>query len=246
MTLSKEDILSKIEEVPFWGQSIPLGHGIITPGKVMDNLLTVKRLQLPDNLRGKRVLDIGAWDGFYSFECERRGASDVVAIDNLCRMQKPDEKQYDELGSKGFLVAKEILKSRVKYFDMDVYNISPEKIGLFDVVLFLGVLYHLKYPLLALEKITGVCKDLLIVETAFLRTIIGEPILQYVEGDSYNQDPTNWHIPNILAMKGMLRDVGFKKIEIVWKTPLRWKVLLKCIIDRRLSIRSRLILKAYK
>ena len=91
MSFTKDEIVEKVKSVPFWGHSIDLGQGITTPGRVMNNLSTVKKLQLPDDLSGKRVLDIGAWDGFYSFECEKKGA-EVVAIDNLCRMQKEDEK----------------------------------------------------------------------------------------------------------------------------------------------------------
>ncbi len=245
MPLTKAEILKKIQEVSFWGQSIPLGEGIVTPGKVMDNFLTLRRLHLPDDLGGKEVLDIGAWDGFYSFECEKRGAK-VFAIDNLCRMMRPDEKKYAHLGSKGFQVAKEILGSKVKYRNMDVYDISPEKIGRFDIVLFLGVLYHLKYPLLALEKIAKVCKDLLIVESAFLRTLSRRALLQYAEADSFNQDPTNWHIPNVRAIKAMLRDVGFRKIEVIYKTPLQWKDLLKCILKLRMPTYGRVILRAFK
>lgn len=86
MSFLKEEILKKEAKVPFRGHSIPLGHGIVTPGRVMRNLKTLERLKLPASLSGKRVLDICAWDGYYSFECEKRGAAEVVAIDNLARM----------------------------------------------------------------------------------------------------------------------------------------------------------------
>lgn len=246
MHMSKEQILARIKEVPFWGHSIPLGEGIITPGKVMDNLITINRLDLPNDLSGKRVLDIGAWDGYYSFECEKRGAKEVVAIDNLYRMQRPDEVEYANLGTKGFQVAKEILQSKVKYFDLDVYDISTEQLGEFDIVLFLGVLYHLKYPVLAFEKISKVCKNTLIIETAYLKNVTNRPLLEYVQGSSFNQDPTNWHLPTISAIRAMLRDVGFKQFEVLHKTPLHWKDLAKGLIRRNMPVHGRVIIQATK
>ncbi|MDD5258629.1 MAG: DUF1698 domain-containing protein [bacterium] len=246
MTMSKEQILAKIKEVPFWGHSIPLGEGIITPGKVMDNLITINRLDLTDDLKGQRVLDIGAWDGFYSFECEKRGAKEVVAIDNLYRMQRADEVQYANLGTKGFQVAKEILQSKVKYVDLDVYDIDSKKLGEFDLVLFLGVLYHLKYPVLALEKIAQVCKKTLVIETAYLKNMTNRPLLEYVQGSTFNQDPTNWHLPTISAIKAMLRDVGFTGFEVLHKTPLHWKDLAKGLLRRDMPVHGRVIIRATK
>ena len=245
MSFTKDEIVEKVKSVPFWGHSIDLGQGITTPGRVMNNLSTVKKLQLPDDLSGKRVLDIGAWDGFYSFECEKKGA-EVVAIDNLCRMQKEDEKEYSDLGNKGFLVAKEILNSNVEYRDMDVYDISREELGVFDIVLFLGVLYHLKYPLLALEKISTICKDTLILESAYWKSVSQKPLIRYAEGDSFNQDPTNWHIPNIPALESMLRDVGFKKVDVLYTTSMTLKSFVRGIVKKISPFYGRVIIKAFK
>ena len=98
-------------------------------------------LDLPASLEGLTVLDIGAWDGFFSFECERRGASRVVAADYYS-WHGPG------WGTKaGFQLAREALGSRVEDVDIDVMDLSPERVGTFDVVLFLGVLYHLRHPL---------------------------------------------------------------------------------------------------
>ena len=73
------ELKQEVEKIEWW-HKIDLGNGIITPGKV-NTFEKLKRIGLPDDLTGKSVLDIGAWDGFYSFEAERRGASRVVAID---------------------------------------------------------------------------------------------------------------------------------------------------------------------
>ncbi len=251
--LTKEEIDQKVASIPHWGQSIPLPYGIITPGAVMDNIKTLEKLELPKDLRGKKVLDIGAWDGFYSFECEKRGAN-VVAIDNYYRMERSEERVHGSLKNTGFNVVKEILNSRVDYRDLDVYDISKDRIGSFDIVLFLGVLYHLKYPLLALEKIFEVCKDMVVIETSFCRTLARAPFLYYVEGESLNNDPTNWFIPNIKCLEGMLSDVGFRKIEVIYKSPILFKPRIKKAVAARfiakniLSLMSigRAVIKAYK
>ena len=125
-----------------------------------------------------------------------------------------------EAGYQVFLVEREnTLGGNLR--NLDVYDINPDEIGRFDVVLLLGVLYHLKHPVLALERISEITKDQLIIETEWLRSpLIKRPILEYIESDSVNQDPTNWCRPNILWIKSVLRDVGFAKIEVLYKTPL--------------------------
>jgi tRNA (mo5U34)-methyltransferase len=241
---SKKEILERISKIAFWGQSIPLPYGIITPGRVMRNLDTIERLQLPQSLSGKRILDIGAWDGYYSFECEKRGAQ-VLAIDNLNRMKRPDEVKFAHLGNRGFETAKDILNSDVKFKNLDVYDIDPKEIGTFDIVLFLGVLYHLKHPTLALEKISKVTNDQLIIETECLRSpIIRRSMLEYIESDHLNQDPTNFCRPNISWIKSVLMDLGFSKIDILHKSIS--KKSIKSLIKMDLLMSGRVILKAYK
>lgn len=243
---TKQEIIAKIENVPFWGHSIPLPHGVVTPGKVMDNFRTLKRIQLPDDLSAKRVLDIGAWDGFYSFECEKRGAQ-VLAIDNFNRMQRPDEIQYAHLGNLGFETVKDILESEVEFRNMDVYDINPTAIGKFDIVLFLGVLYHLKHPALALEKISEVVNGRLIIETEWMRTpLINRPLLEYIEGDSVNQDPTNFCRPNTDWIKFVFRDLGFNNIRVLYRTPIGLRTLVRSILKLSFITCGRIIVEAWK
>jgi tRNA (mo5U34)-methyltransferase len=136
--MDKETVFKKIAEVPFWWHYIEVGYGIVTPGhqNPPDHPSGPKNylyhLQLPEDLSGKSVLDIGAWDGFFSFEVEKRGAARVLAIDNFYR------DKLEHTGSQGFEVAKEILKSNVEFRKASVYDLSPEKFGMFDIVLFLG------------------------------------------------------------------------------------------------------------
>lgn len=98
--------------------------------------------------------------------------------------------------------------------EIDVLDISPEKFGVFDLVLFLGVLYHMRYPLLALERVFSVTRKHLILET---HVEIGckRPVMVFYPGAELAKDPTNWWGPNPAAVKAMLKAVGFQKIKIV-------------------------------
>jgi tRNA (mo5U34)-methyltransferase len=159
------------------------------------------------------VLDIGAWDGYFSFECERRGASRVVAADYY---------SWHDAGwgtKAGFQLAREVLGSRVEDVDIDVMDLSVERLGTFDVVLFLGVLYHVRHPLLALEKVASVAHDLVIVDTVVDMLGIGRPAMAFYPERELNNDPTNWWAPNVPAMHAMLRSVGFDEVRTV--TPIR-------------------------
>ncbi len=243
--LSKDEIEKRIREVPFWWHSIPLPHGVVTPGKVKDGAVIMERLRLPMDLTGKRVLDIGAWDGFYSFECEKRGAQ-VLAIDNYNRMEVEEERQFASIANSGFLVAREILESRVEYKDMDVCDLSPDTTGCFDIVLFLGVLYHLKSPMPALERIARVTRGYALVESEIIRTLTSESLILYAQRDEYNRDPTNWFIPTVSAMKGMMEDVGFKSVDVLYETssnPLR---VIRSLLRGKSHTPGRAILKASK
>src|SRR4029077_2193192 len=105
--------------------------------------------------------DIGAWDGFFSFEAERRGARRVLATDSFVW-------NGQTWGSKqGFLLARKVFNSAVEDMHIDILEMSPEKVGTFDVVFFGGVLYHMRHPLLALEKLASVIRPggVAIIET---------------------------------------------------------------------------------
>lgn len=204
----------KIASVPFWYHRIELKPGLITPG-INDSQAVLNLLELPKDCSGLRVLDIGARDGFFSFELERRGA-EVLAIDYL----PPDQT--------GFMVAKEILGSNVTYRVANVYDLNPEDYGMFDIVLFLGVLYHLRNPMLALDKIWQICRSRLWVESqlidnAFLDmetmqmkkistlhpSLSKIPLMQFYSGTSLNNDASNYWAPNMACLKAMLEECNF-------------------------------------
>lgn len=191
-----------------WRYSIPLGNGIVTPGELTSEQINIKLkgLHLPDDFEGKSVLDIGAWDGFYSFECEKRNAGRILAID--CPV-------WDKEGGKdGFDLAYNILNSKVESEIVSVYNLCPKKHGIFDVVLFLGVLYHLKHPLLGLERIAAMTRELLIIESYCIEAT--EPIMKFhanIPNETKNFDPSNYWEPSILAIEEMLKEVGFVNLN---------------------------------
>jgi tRNA (mo5U34)-methyltransferase len=206
-----EDLGSRVAALR-WYHSIDLGDGIVTRG-IDDTPVRLARLDLPASLAGQAVLDIGAWDGFFSFEAERRGASRVVAADYYSW-------HGGGWGSKqGFELARRTLGSKVEDVDIDVMDLSPDLIGTFDVVFFLGVLYHLRHPLLALERVASVTRKLLILETVVDLVGINRPAAAFYPGRELNGDPTNWWAPNVPGLHGMLKDVGFSQVTTVTPMP---------------------------
>ncbi len=205
------DLAARAEAIR-WYHSIDLGGGVVTRG-IDDTPLRLARLNLPESLAGLTVLDIGAWDGFFSFEAERRGASRVVAADYFSW-------HGSGWGSKaGFELARAALGSKVEDLDIDVMDLSPERVGQFDVVFFLGVLYHLRHPLLALERIASVTRQRLVLETVVDMVGIRRPAMAFYPERELNNDPTNWWAPNVPALHAMLRDVGFTEVHTVTPQP---------------------------
>lgn len=187
-----------------WYHSIEFPDGTVTDGLItLERLKTrVAQMPIPDDLRGKRVLDIGAWDGWFSFEMERRGA-DVVAVDCV------------EI--ENFLVAHEARKSKVEYRILDVMELSPRDLGYFDIVLFLGVLYHLKHPLLGIEKVCELTRDLAIVESHINEdpgAVPGYPRMEFYEHDELGEQLDNWFGPSVECLLALCRTAGFARVEL--------------------------------
>lgn len=211
------DILAKINSVSHWYHRIEIKPGIITPG-TNDSKEALKRLNIPEDCSGLRVLDLGARDGFFSFEFEQRGA-DVTAIDYF-----PPDKS-------GFNVAAELLNSKVTFIQDNIYAVSKEKYGTFDIVLFLGILYHMRDPLMALDTIREVCSNLLYLETYVidnsfsltdgdtvpLNSISEEleaiPIMQFYPKDSFKKSFDTYWGPNVKCVELMLIESNYSIIE---------------------------------
>jgi tRNA (mo5U34)-methyltransferase len=212
--MTRDELQTSVNAIR-WYHSIDLGHGVVTRG-VENTAGRLARVRLPADLSGRTVLDIGAWDGFFSFEAERRGAARVVATDYY---SWHGVGWGTGRGKAGFELARTALGSRVEDVDIDVLDLSIERLGTFDVVLFLGVLYHLPNPLLALERVASVTKDMLIVETVVDMVGINRPVAAFYPGRELNNDPTNWWGPNPAGVAALLRSVGFSRVEQVTPTP---------------------------
>jgi tRNA (mo5U34)-methyltransferase len=185
-----------------WFHSIELAPGLVTPG-LADTTSQIVRAHLPD-LNGKTVLDVGAWDGFFSFEAERRGAARVLAVDTFAWQARGEA-----TGKAGFELARRTLGSKVEDAEVEVLDLSPETVGVFDVVLFLGVLYHMRHPLLALERLRSVTRELLVVETHVDLLGLRRPAMAFYPGFELRGDWTNWWGPNPAAVIAMLEQAGF-------------------------------------
>ncbi|SRR5579871_35871 len=184
-------------------------------GTFYDGHLSVEELQrrvslmpIEENLSGRRVLDIGAWDGWYSFEMERRGA-EVVALDCVA--------------VPNFRKIHSALHSKVDYRVGDIHDIAPAEIGRFDIVLFLSVLYHLKHPLLALERVCSLSTDLVVLSsftsdggTKPVAELLNEiPRLDFFETDELGGQFDNWFGPNVACLLALCRAAGFPRVELI-------------------------------
>lgn len=201
---------ARVERVPTWFHQMDLGRGVRTPG-TYDPAAKLSRVRLPDRLDGKRVLDIGAWDGFYSFECARRGAS-VTSMD----IWHPAH----NASSEGYAVARAALGARTRAVRSSVFELDPATHGVHDVVLFLGVLYHLEDPMGAVRRLRDVTGELLILETECDLCFVRRPAMAMYPGDELARDRSNWFGPNAAAVLGMLRAAGFSEARVAWSMPL--------------------------
>jgi tRNA (mo5U34)-methyltransferase len=224
-----------------WYHTLDLGDGVVTNGYCTSYL---PEDQLPD-FDGKTVLDIGAWDGYYSFLAERCGASRVVALDHYAwgvdfsrrnpywedcaeRGVLPDHSRdtgefWDPSlpGKRGFDIAHQIYRSRVEAVVGDFATIDPATVGTFDVVLFLGVLYHLKEPLSALEAVRRLTRSVAVIETEAL-LIPGHEAwsgLEFTAGCYRGFDYSNWFTPTIEGVHNLCRAAGFSRTETVSAPP---------------------------
>lgn len=199
-----ENAIEKVNSFDKWYHQIELMPGVTTPGShdSKQELELLNQIGLPLDCNGLRVLDIGCRDGFFSFEMERRGA-DVVALD------------YAAPEVLGFSVAAELLNSSLEYSVANVYDLNSDDFGEFDIVLFLGVLYHLRNPLLALDKIRSVAKPgaFLFVETQLATDIklnkLDIPLCQFFPSDTLYGDGTNAWGPNEACLNLMLEEAQF-------------------------------------
>jgi tRNA (mo5U34)-methyltransferase len=189
-----------------WYHSMEFPGGELIEGYTSISILKERYAEfgLPEDLRGKRTLDIGAWDGWFSFEMERRGA-EVTAV--------------DVASMPNFLYAHRRLRSRVTYIISDVIDLDPKEIGQFDYVLFLGVLYHVRHPLLSLESVCALTREVAIVDSFVIdgdeRTHISSPLpfMEFYEADELGGQLDNWFGPTTDCLISLIRAAGFVRPE---------------------------------
>jgi tRNA (mo5U34)-methyltransferase len=241
MTTEQKSLGKRILEIPYWYHRIELPSGDITPGWAP---ICAEKYAIPTDLTGKRVLDIGAWDGYWTWEALKRGAKEVVAIDDFsdnlgCLKERTKWDTFDLCREAFGFVNIDIdpepnyplkywendKKQRVRRLEMSVFDISEEDLGRFDIVFFFGTVYHLKHPLLALEKISAICDGEIYIETAALddyspyRNVIGkgyndnDVVMEFYPGKQYGNNENNWWVPTLQCLGAMVASVGFKNVE---------------------------------
>lgn len=217
-----EKLRARVIELGPWFHDIDLGHGVRTApdhplGNFLEEMWTQVQRYLPDDLTGSEVLDIGCNAGFYTQELRRRGAS-VIGIDH-------DERYLEQARFAAAANGLEIDYRKLEVYDVDTLGRT------FDYVLFMGVLYHLRYPLYALDKVAKLPRKRLIFQS-MIRGVPGEipvpddapiteraifehprfPAMYFIE-NRYVGDPTNWWIPNESGMAAMLRSAGLRIVD---------------------------------
>lgn len=204
MDMTDDEVRARIAAVPHWYHPIEVRPGIITPG-VNAAQTVLEMLDLPLDCRGMRALDLGTRDGFFAFELERRGA-EVVAVD------------YVSMADSGFGVAAELLGSRVTYQQRNLYDITTVDLGTFDIVLFLGLLYHLPDPLGALRVVRNLTRQRMYLETLVLDfgpEMDELPLMRFFAGSTWAGDPTNYWGPNLRCVEEMLGETEFAARRVV-------------------------------
>lgn len=220
MSRAGSAIQKRIHELGPWFHNIELDGEWTAPDHFLGNYPYVKWRKfahaLPADLRGRAVLDIGCNAGFYSIEMKRRGAERVLGID------------FDDAYLAQARFAAEVADVRIEFRKLSVYDVGTLK-ETFDIVLFMGVLYHLRHPLLALDLVREhVVRDLMVFQSMqrgstdvatveadyeFQQDGIFEddsfPRLHFIE-HRFSGDPTNWWIPNRACAEAMLRSSGFQ------------------------------------
>jgi tRNA (mo5U34)-methyltransferase len=216
------DVHAKIESNPLWYHTLELAPGAVTPGW-FDLRPIVDRMPWPD-VRGKRCLDVGTYDGFLAFELERRGAAEVVATDIEdhsrwdwpARTRAMGPERLAEIAGKrkglGFDIAKDALGSSVQRVERSVYDLDPDRDGRFDVIVCGSLLLHLRDPVRALEAIRGVCGgSFLSAEQIDTRLTLLAP--RRATAAFRGGESIQWWIPNVAGHRALIEAGGFSIAE---------------------------------
>jgi tRNA (mo5U34)-methyltransferase len=223
--MTRDEIISEISRLEPWFHCIDLGDGLKTksksaigePAEHPRPTWNKVKVCLPADLSGQSVLDVGCNAGFYAIEMKRRGAAHVLGIDSQRELIRQAE------------FVRQVLGLEIDYRRLSVYDLDPRQLGQFDVTLALGLIYHCKHLVLALEKLFLVTRRLLVLETAiypprqtpesFVYPVGGtEPTLHpiaYIENQPDAKEAVyNWFLPSTAALSALLRNIGFDEVEV--------------------------------
>lgn len=214
------DVAARVAAHDQWYHTLELAPGVTTPGWY-DLRPVIDRVPFPDDLSGRRCLDVATFDGFWAFAMEARGADEVVAIDLLdpgawdwpatateeARVAIGRRKE----GGSGFEIAHAALGSRVERHELSVYDLSPERVGTFDFVYVGSLLLHLRDPVRALEAVASVCRDtMLLVDAIDLPLTLRLPRRPVAALDGLARPW--WWKPNRAGLLRMLASAGFDPV----------------------------------
>lgn len=219
------DAAARIAENAVWYHSIEVAPGVVTPGVV--DLRGVASRVLPEDLSGRRVIDLGTFDGFWAFEMEARGAASVQAIDldaiddaewpplHRERLSKQSAEWALSLG-KGFELAAELRDSAAKRVISNIYDLSPGVLGEAADFAFCGaILLHLRDPVRALERVRGALTadgELRVFEPISLPLTAVHPRRPAARFQPVETD-FNWWVPNLAGLRAWLLAAGFERIQ---------------------------------
>jgi tRNA (mo5U34)-methyltransferase len=206
-SMTGQDLQATLDTQGFWFHTFAFTNGCTTKGQDPSER-KLHALNLPP-LSGKSVIDIGAFEGFFAFQAELMGASRVVACDHLV-WTWPDFNARSN-----FELIRGICNSRVEDRVLPVEELTPEKVGEFDITLFLGVLYHAPDMIGYLRNVRSVTREMCVIETLVDGLHIDEPWTAYYPAGSLNNDASNWWGPNIACVLDMLRRVGFRSAQFM-------------------------------
>jgi len=202
--MTKQELLEQVNKIQ-WMHTIDLGDGVVTPGKWPTSPLMKKAFEATD-FKGKKVLDIGTCSGLWSFEAEKRGASEVYSIDYLTHVGYWCSPEYR--------LAHKVLKSKAIYNpDLNIYDIEKLNIDDFDIIIFSGLYYHLKHPLLAFSKLRRVLNTggkLIVEGPVYPDEELSFATFHY--HDVANSDRSNWWCPSTKCLREWI-ECSFFNIE---------------------------------
>lgn len=216
------DVQSLVNSVNHWHHKFEIAPGIWTPGSYDPEGLW-RQLALPSDMTGMRVLDIGASDGFFTAKCYERG-SEVVAVD------------YNDKHMSGFHVTEQVRDLNVEHMHANLWDLPSKISGSFDIVLFLGVLYHLPDPCRALHILRNLCEGTMYLETVCWEFGGDEPLFRFCPDRWLNNDRTNFWLSNPAGLQAIVEDAGF---DLDWSEVRPERAVLKSTAIANADLRRR-------